>query len=107
MFAAIRWIGARFAWILAFEELPWGNGKLALAKSYMLFGEVSYVWHIIAKQHGGFDAPDNLALACHRCHDSRLELRAELRGARPCLSPPRAALKKPFTDFEKIFSSPK
>jgi hypothetical protein len=23
--------------------------------------------HIIARQHGGNDTPDNLALACHRC----------------------------------------
>ena len=24
--------------------------------------------HIIARQHGGEDSPDNLALACHRCN---------------------------------------
>jgi len=24
--------------------------------------------HIIARQHGGTDSPDNLALACHRCN---------------------------------------
>ena len=24
--------------------------------------------HIMAKQHGGSDGPDNLALACHRCN---------------------------------------
>src|SRR5215475_192989 len=27
-----------------------------------------HVEHIIAKQHGGSDDPDNLALACHRCN---------------------------------------
>ena len=27
-----------------------------------------HVDHIIARQHGGTDEPDNLALACHRCN---------------------------------------
>ena len=27
-----------------------------------------HVEHIVAKQHGGRDGPDNLALACHRCN---------------------------------------
>jgi hypothetical protein len=27
-----------------------------------------HVEHIVAKQHGGSDEPDNLALACHRCN---------------------------------------
>jgi hypothetical protein len=27
-----------------------------------------HIEHIIAKQHGGSDEPDNLALACHRCN---------------------------------------
>jgi 5-methylcytosine-specific restriction endonuclease McrA len=27
-----------------------------------------HVEHIIARQHGGGTAPDNLALACHRCN---------------------------------------
>jgi 5-methylcytosine-specific restriction endonuclease McrA len=27
-----------------------------------------HVEHIIAKQHGGSDDPENLALACHRCN---------------------------------------
>jgi hypothetical protein len=27
-----------------------------------------HVEHIIAKQHGGADHPENLALACHRCN---------------------------------------
>ena len=27
-----------------------------------------HVEHIVAKQHGGTDEPDNLALACHRCN---------------------------------------
>lgn len=27
-----------------------------------------HVDHIIARQHGGADAPDNLALACHHCN---------------------------------------
>ena len=27
-----------------------------------------HVEHIVAKQHGGSDDPDNLALACHRCN---------------------------------------
>lgn len=27
-----------------------------------------HVEHIVAKQHGGSDHPDNLALACHRCN---------------------------------------
>jgi hypothetical protein len=27
-----------------------------------------HVEHIIAKQHGGLDDPDNLALSCHHCN---------------------------------------
>ena len=27
-----------------------------------------HVEHIVAKQHGGSDDPENLALACHRCN---------------------------------------
>lgn len=27
-----------------------------------------HIEHIIAKQHGGTDEPQNLALACHRCN---------------------------------------
>jgi len=27
-----------------------------------------HIEHIVAKQHGGSDDPDNLALACHRCN---------------------------------------
>ena len=27
-----------------------------------------HIEHIIARQHGGSDEPDNLALACHRCN---------------------------------------
>jgi hypothetical protein len=27
-----------------------------------------HIEHIVAKQHGGTDEPDNLALACHRCN---------------------------------------
>jgi hypothetical protein len=27
-----------------------------------------HVEHIVAKQHGGSDNPENLALACHRCN---------------------------------------
>jgi hypothetical protein len=27
-----------------------------------------HVEHVVAKQHGGSDEPDNLALACHRCN---------------------------------------
>jgi hypothetical protein len=27
-----------------------------------------HIEHIVAKQHGGSDHPDNLALACHRCN---------------------------------------
>ena len=27
-----------------------------------------HIEHIIARQHGGTDHPDNLALACHRCN---------------------------------------
>ena len=27
-----------------------------------------HVEHIIARQHGGTDSPENLALACHRCN---------------------------------------
>ncbi len=27
-----------------------------------------HVDHIVARQHGGTDAPENLALACHRCN---------------------------------------
>jgi hypothetical protein len=29
---------------------------------------VHHVEHIVARQHGGSDHPDNLALACHRCN---------------------------------------
>jgi hypothetical protein len=29
---------------------------------------VHHIEHIVAKQHGGSDAPDNLGLACHRCN---------------------------------------
>jgi hypothetical protein len=29
---------------------------------------IHHVEHIVAKQHGGSDDPDNLALACHRCN---------------------------------------
>lgn len=27
-----------------------------------------HIEHIMARQHGGGDAPENLALACHRCN---------------------------------------
>ena len=27
-----------------------------------------HVEHVIARKHGGSDAPENLALACHRCN---------------------------------------
>jgi hypothetical protein len=27
-----------------------------------------HIDHIVARQHGGTDDPDNLALACHRCN---------------------------------------
>lgn len=27
-----------------------------------------HIEHIVAKQHGGSNSPDNLALACHRCN---------------------------------------
>ncbi len=27
-----------------------------------------HIEHIVARQHGGKDTPDNLALACHRCN---------------------------------------
>jgi hypothetical protein len=27
-----------------------------------------HIEHVIARQHGGTDDPDNLALACHRCN---------------------------------------
>jgi hypothetical protein len=27
-----------------------------------------HVEHVVARQHGGSDDPDNLALACHRCN---------------------------------------
>jgi hypothetical protein len=30
-----------------------------------------YIEHIVAKQHGGSDDPDNLALACNRCNASK------------------------------------
>jgi hypothetical protein len=30
-----------------------------------------HIEHIVAKQHGGSDAIDNLALACHRCNLSK------------------------------------
>ena len=29
---------------------------------------IHHIEHIVAKQHGGSDLPDNLALACHRCN---------------------------------------
>jgi hypothetical protein len=29
---------------------------------------IHHVEHIVAKQHGGSEDPDNLALACHRCN---------------------------------------
>jgi hypothetical protein len=29
---------------------------------------IHHVEHIVARQHGGSDGPDNLALACHRCN---------------------------------------
>ncbi len=33
------------------------------------YSDLAYhVEHIVAKQHGGSDDPDNLALACHRCN---------------------------------------
>lgn len=31
-------------------------------------GLAHHVEYIVAKQHGGSDDPDNLALACHRCN---------------------------------------
>lgn len=27
-----------------------------------------HIEHVVARQHGGLDGPDNLALACHRCN---------------------------------------
>jgi 5-methylcytosine-specific restriction endonuclease McrA len=30
--------------------------------------EPFFVYHIIARQHGGSDAPENLALACYHCN---------------------------------------
>ena len=38
-----------------------------------------HIEHIVAKQHGGSDQVDNLALACHRCN---LTEGAELDGNR-------------------------
>ena len=37
---------------------------------------IHHVEHIVARQHGGSDDPDNLALACHRCnlHKGRTEV---------------------------------
>lgn len=29
---------------------------------------VHHIEHIVARQHGGSDDPENLALACHRCN---------------------------------------
>lgn len=29
---------------------------------------IHHVEHIVARQHGGSEDPDNLALACHRCN---------------------------------------
>jgi hypothetical protein len=31
-------------------------------------GLFRHIEHIVAKQHGGSDDPNNLALACHRCN---------------------------------------
>lgn len=31
-------------------------------------GLAHHIEHIVAKQHGGLDHQDNLALACHRCN---------------------------------------
>src|SRR4051794_18394911 len=34
-------------------------------------GLAHHVEHIVARQHGGADDPDNLALACNRCNASK------------------------------------
>jgi hypothetical protein len=34
-------------------------------------GLTHHVEHIVARQHGGTDDPDNLALACNRCNASK------------------------------------
>jgi hypothetical protein len=39
-----------------------------------------HIEHIVAKQHGGTDEADNLALACHRCN---LRKRPNLTGLDP------------------------
>src|SRR2546428_11210510 len=38
--------------------------RLAQEKEPLTF----HVEHLIARQHGGEDSPDNLALACHHCN---------------------------------------
>jgi hypothetical protein len=41
---------------------------------------IHHIEHIVAKQHGGNDDDDNLALACHRCN---LQKRPNLTGVDP------------------------
>jgi hypothetical protein len=55
----------------ATRELVWRRAS-GRCEYYLLSQEHSqlthHVEHIVAKQHGGSDDADNLALACHRCN---------------------------------------
>jgi len=45
------------------------RGRCEYCRSHQEHSElIHHVEHIVAKQHGGSDDPDNLALACHRCN---------------------------------------
>ena len=55
------------------RRATWSGGGLASVCAYCRLHQehselIHHVEHIVAKQHGGSDDPDNPALACHRCN---------------------------------------
>jgi 5-methylcytosine-specific restriction endonuclease McrA len=46
------------------------NSKLSVAEDGTLLGNSS-IEHIVPRNHGGDDSPDNLALACARCNQQK------------------------------------
>lgn len=56
----------RFVWERAGNRCEYCR----LAQAHELFFRF-HTEHIIARQHGGGDGPDNLALACHHCNEHK------------------------------------
>lgn len=50
------------------EQRAGGRCEYCLLPEFAEPFEVFHVEHVVARQHGGGDSPDNLALACGRCN---------------------------------------